>query len=92
MAAIFNRTVKMVPACCENAGGTGNEVFVYTGTNEGSVIVEHPLGRRPFVFALRVQGSDEYLIEPSIQVSDSSPYDVTVNIDPEVENYKIVLY
>ncbi len=93
MSNIFKRTVKRVQACCrfgENELST--DTFIYEGSNESEIVVEHLLNRIPYVYVVEVDGEgNEYRIEASIHVSSESPYDVTVEMDPVLENFIIVL-
>lgn len=90
--SLFTRTVKRVAACCTITGATGpQEAFTYQGNESGLVEVTHPLGRVPIVTVLEQSGDDYYVIEPTIQISNVDPFNVTVDIDPMVDNYLIVL-
>jgi hypothetical protein len=93
MSNIFKRTVKRVQACCRfGEAGLSTDTFIYEGSNESEVVVEHPLNRVPYVYVVEVDGEgNEFRVEATINVSIETPFDVTVEMDPVLENFIIVL-
>lgn len=86
------RTVKRVSACCKGGSNAEENTFVYEGQGGGTIVVSHPLNRIPYVSVLEVLGeNDKFIIEPTIQIQSQEPFDVTINIEPGVTDYMVVL-